>query len=156
MSTTEIMEKLNGIDMDAAGRVAGNGFYYLMGNIARLHSAVLSYARDFMIGRGFTYCIPPGAGFIYRREWINLHADAWRLCPCSFVQLRIAKVNPFPPIDETSTWRNAIGKTSADHKITRIRKYCRMQSCNIAHQIVEAISGYTSGRIHINTIQLSP
>ena len=56
---TEIMEKLNGIDMDAAGRVAGNGFYYLMGNIARLHSAVLSYARDFMIGRGFTYCIPP-------------------------------------------------------------------------------------------------
>ena len=56
---TEIMEKVNGIDMDAAGRVAGNGFYYLMGNIARLHSAVLSYARDFMIGRGFTYCIPP-------------------------------------------------------------------------------------------------
>ena len=56
---TEIMEKLNGIDMDAAGRVAGNGFYYLMGDIARLHSAVLSYARDFMIGRGFTYCIPP-------------------------------------------------------------------------------------------------
>ena len=56
---TEIMEKLNGIDMDAAGRVAGNGFYYLMGNIARLHSVVLSYARDFMIGRGFTYCIPP-------------------------------------------------------------------------------------------------
>lgn len=56
---TEIMEKLDGIDMDAAGRVAGNGFYYLMGNIARLHSAVLSYARDFMINRGFTYCIPP-------------------------------------------------------------------------------------------------
>ena len=56
---TEIMEKLHGIDMEAAGRVAGNGFYYLMGNIARLHSAVLSYARDFMIGRGFTYCIPP-------------------------------------------------------------------------------------------------
>ena len=56
---TEIMEKLHGIDMDAAGRVAGNGFYYLMGNIARLHSAVLSYARDFMIGRGFTYYIPP-------------------------------------------------------------------------------------------------
>ena len=56
---TEIMEKLHGIDMDAAGRVAGNGFYYLMGNIARLHSSVLSYARDFMIGRGFTYCIPP-------------------------------------------------------------------------------------------------
>ena len=56
---TEIMEKLNGIDMDAAGRVAGNGFYYLMGDIARLHSAVLSYARDFMINKGFTYCIPP-------------------------------------------------------------------------------------------------
>ncbi|MCD8395578.1 MAG: serine--tRNA ligase [Lachnospiraceae bacterium] len=56
---TEIMEKLNGIDMDAAGRVAGNGFYYLMGDVARLHSAVLSYARDFMIDRGFTYCIPP-------------------------------------------------------------------------------------------------
>ena len=56
---TEIMEKLHGIDMDAAGRVAGNGFYYLMGNIARLHSAVLAYARDFMIDRGFTYCIPP-------------------------------------------------------------------------------------------------
>ena len=50
--------------------------------------------------------------------------------------------------------RNAISKASADHKITRIRKYCRMQSCNIAHQIVKAISGYTSGRIHINTIQL--
>ena len=56
---TEIMEKFNGIDMDAAGRVAGNGFYYLMGNIARLHSAVISYARDFMIERGFTYCVPP-------------------------------------------------------------------------------------------------
>ncbi|MCD8106321.1 MAG: serine--tRNA ligase [Lachnospiraceae bacterium] len=56
---TEIMEKLHGIDMDAAGRVAGNGFYYLMGDIARLHSTVLSYARDFMINRGFTYCIPP-------------------------------------------------------------------------------------------------
>jgi seryl-tRNA synthetase len=56
---TEIMEKLNGIDLDAARKVAGNGFYYLMGNIARLHSAVISYARDFMIDRGFTYCIPP-------------------------------------------------------------------------------------------------
>ena len=56
---TEIMEKFNGIDLDAAHKVAGNGFYYLMGDIARLHSAVISYARDFMIGRGFTYCIPP-------------------------------------------------------------------------------------------------
>ena len=56
---TEIMEKFNGIDLDAAGKVAGNGFYYLMGDIARLHSAVISYARDFMINRGFTYCIPP-------------------------------------------------------------------------------------------------
>ncbi len=56
---TEIMERFNGIDMDAAGRVAGNGFYYLMGDVARLHSAVLAYARDFMIDRGFTYCIPP-------------------------------------------------------------------------------------------------
>ncbi len=56
---SEIMEKLNGIDLDAARKVAGNGFYYLMGDIARLHSAVLSYARDFMINRGFTYCIPP-------------------------------------------------------------------------------------------------
>ena len=56
---TEIMEKFNGIDLEAAGKVAGNGFYYLMGDIARLHSAVISYARDFMIDRGFTYCIPP-------------------------------------------------------------------------------------------------
>ena len=56
---TEIMERFDGIDIDAAGRVAGNGFYYLMGDIARLHSAVISYARDFMIDRGFTYCIPP-------------------------------------------------------------------------------------------------
>ncbi len=56
---TEIMEKLNGIDLDAARKVAGNGFYYLMGDIARLHSAVISYARDFMIDRGFTYCVPP-------------------------------------------------------------------------------------------------
>ena len=56
---TDIMERFDGIDMDAAGRVAGNGFYYLMGDIARLHSAVLAYARDFMIDRGFTYCIPP-------------------------------------------------------------------------------------------------
>ncbi len=56
---TDIMERFNGIDMDAAGKVAGNGFYYLMGDIARLHSAVISYARDFMIDRGFTYCIPP-------------------------------------------------------------------------------------------------
>ena len=56
---TEIMEKFNGIDLESAGKVAGNGFYYLMGDIARLHSAVISYARDFMIDRGFTYCIPP-------------------------------------------------------------------------------------------------
>ena len=56
---TEIMESFNGVDMDAAGRVSGNGFYYLMGNIARLHSAVLAYARDFMIDKGFIYCIPP-------------------------------------------------------------------------------------------------
>lgn len=56
---TQIMESFNGIDLDAAGKVAGNGFYYLMGDIARLHSAVLAYARDFMINRGFTYCIPP-------------------------------------------------------------------------------------------------
>ena len=56
---TEIMEKFNGIDLDSARKVAGNGFYYLMGDIARLHSSILSYARDFMIGRGFTYCVPP-------------------------------------------------------------------------------------------------
>ena len=56
---TEIMERFDGIDMDAAGRVSGNGFYYLMGDIARLHSAVTAYARDFMIDKGFTYCIPP-------------------------------------------------------------------------------------------------
>ena len=56
---TDIMEKLQGIDLDSARKVAGNGFYYLMGDIARLHSAVISYARDFMIGRGFTYCVPP-------------------------------------------------------------------------------------------------
>ena len=56
---TEIMERFNGIDLDSARRVAGNGFYYLMGDIARLHSAVIAYARDFMIDRGFTYCVPP-------------------------------------------------------------------------------------------------
>ncbi len=56
---TEIMERFHGIDLDSAGKVAGNGFYYLMGDIARLHSAVIAYARDFMINRGFTYCVPP-------------------------------------------------------------------------------------------------
>ncbi len=56
---TDIMERFNGIDLDAARRVAGNGFYYLMGDIARLHSSIISYARDFMIDRGFTYCVPP-------------------------------------------------------------------------------------------------
>ena len=56
---TQIMESFNGVDMDSAGRVAGNGFYYLMGDVARLHSAILAYARDFMIGKGFIYCIPP-------------------------------------------------------------------------------------------------
>ena len=56
---TEIMERLGGIDMDAAGRVAGNGFYYFLGDVARLHEAVIAYARDFMIDKGFTYCIPP-------------------------------------------------------------------------------------------------
>ena len=55
----EIMERFQGLDLDSARKVAGNGFYYLMGDIARLHSAVISYARDFMIGRGFTYCVPP-------------------------------------------------------------------------------------------------
>ena len=56
---TDIMERFNGIDLDAARRVAGNGFYYLMGDIARIHSSVIAYARDFMIDRGFTYCVPP-------------------------------------------------------------------------------------------------
>ena len=56
---TDIMERFEGIDLDAARRVAGNGFYYLMGDIARLHSSVIAYARDFMINRGFTYCVPP-------------------------------------------------------------------------------------------------
>lgn len=65
---TEIMEKLSGIDLDSARKVAGNGFYYLMGNIARLHSAVISYARDFMINKGFTYCIPP---FMIRSEVVT-------------------------------------------------------------------------------------
>ena len=65
---TDIMEKLAGIDLDAARKVAGNGFYYLMGDVARLHSAVISYARDFMIDRGFTYCIPP---FMIRSEVVT-------------------------------------------------------------------------------------
>jgi len=65
---TEIMDKFNGIDLDSARKVAGNGFYYLMGDIARLHSAVISYARDFMINRGFTYCIPP---FMIRSEVVT-------------------------------------------------------------------------------------
>ena len=64
----DIMEKLHGIDLDAARRVAGNGFYYLIGDVARLHSAVLAYARDFMIDRGFTYCIPP---FMIRRAVVD-------------------------------------------------------------------------------------
>ncbi len=65
---TEIMESFDGIDLDSARKVAGNGFYYLMGDIARLHSSVLSYARDFMINRGFTYCIPP---FMIRSEVVT-------------------------------------------------------------------------------------
>lgn len=65
---TEIMERLNGVDLDSARKVSGNGFYYLMGNIARLHSAVITYARDFMIDRGFTYCIPP---FMIRSEVVT-------------------------------------------------------------------------------------
>ena len=65
---TDILEKLGGIDMPAAGRVAGNGFYYLIGDVARVHSGVLAYARDFMIGRGFTYCIPP---FMIHRDVVN-------------------------------------------------------------------------------------
>ena len=65
---TEIMENLCGIDLESARKVAGNGFYYLMGDIARLHSAIISYARDFMIGRGFTYCIPP---FMIRSEVVT-------------------------------------------------------------------------------------
>ena len=65
---TEIMEALSGIDLDSARKVAGNGFYYLMGDIARLHSSIISYARDFMIDRGFTYCIPP---FMIRSEVVT-------------------------------------------------------------------------------------
>ena len=65
---TDIMESLSGLDLDSARRVAGNGFYYLMGDIARLHSAVISYARDFMIDRGFTYCVPP---FMIHGEVVN-------------------------------------------------------------------------------------
>ncbi len=65
---SEIMESFNGLDLDSARKVAGNGFYYLMGDIARLHSAVISYARDFMIGRGFTYCVPP---FMIRSEVVT-------------------------------------------------------------------------------------
>ena len=68
---TEIMEKFDGIDLDSARKVAGNGFYYLMGDIARLHSAVIAYARDFMINRGFTYCVPPSVHFhiIYKSAY---------------------------------------------------------------------------------------
>ncbi len=65
---TEIMERFNGLDLESARKVAGNGFYYLMGDIARLHSAVISYARDFMINRGFTYCVPP---FMIRSEVVT-------------------------------------------------------------------------------------
>ena len=65
---TEIFETFDGIDLDAARKVAGNGFYYLMGDVARIHSAVISYARDFMINRGFTYCIPP---FMIRSEVVT-------------------------------------------------------------------------------------
>ena len=65
---TDIMESFGGIDMEAAGRVSGNGFYYLIGDIARLHEAVLAYGRDFMINRGFTYCIPP---FMIRSRVVN-------------------------------------------------------------------------------------
>ena len=65
---TQIMEQFDGVDIDSAGKVAGNGFYYLMGDIARIHSAVISYARDFMIDRGFTYCIPP---FMIRSEVVT-------------------------------------------------------------------------------------
>ena len=65
---SDIMARFNGLDKDAAGRVSGNGFYYLMGDIARLHSAVLAYARDFMINKGFTYCIPP---FMIRSDAVN-------------------------------------------------------------------------------------
>jgi len=65
---TQIMERFDGVDMDAAGRVSGNGFYYLLGDIARLHEAVIAYARDFMIGKGFTYCIPP---FMIRRAVVE-------------------------------------------------------------------------------------
>ena len=73
---TEIMEAFNGIDLDAARRVAGNGFYYLMGDIARLHSAVIAYARDFMINRGFTYCVPP---FMIRSDVVT--------CVMSFAEM---------------------------------------------------------------------
>ena len=65
---TQIMERFDGVDMDAAGRVSGNGFYYLLGDIARLHESVIAYARDFMIGKGFTYCIPP---FMIRRAVVE-------------------------------------------------------------------------------------
>ena len=65
---TEIMEKFCGIDLEAARKVAGNGFYYLMGDVARLHSSIISYARDFMINRGFTYCVPP---FMIRSEVVT-------------------------------------------------------------------------------------
>ena len=65
---TEIMERFDGIDLDSARRVAGNGFYYLMGDIARIHSSVIAYARDFMINRGFTYCVPP---FMIRSEVVT-------------------------------------------------------------------------------------
>ncbi len=73
---TDIMERFNGIDLDSARRVAGNGFYYLMGDIARLHSAVISYARDFMINRGFTYCVPP---FMIRSDVVT--------CVMSFAEM---------------------------------------------------------------------
>ena len=73
---TEIMESFDGIDLDSARKVAGNGFYYLMGDIARLHSAVIAYARDFMIDRGFTYCVPP---FMIRSNVVTgvMSFDEW-------------------------------------------------------------------------------
>ena len=81
---TEIMEAFNGIDLDSARKVAGNGFYYLMGDIARLHSAVISYARDFMINRGFTYCIPP---FMIRSNVVT-GVMSFPIIECSLVPIR--------------------------------------------------------------------
>jgi len=136
---TAIMESFNGIDLDAAHRVAGNGFYYLMGDIARLHSSVISYARDFMINRGFTYCIPP---FMIRSEVVTgvmsfaeMDAMMYKIEGEDLYLIGTSEHSMIGKFIDTITSEDNLPQTLTSYSLASVRKKVLTVSKNVAYTV---------------------